>query len=257
MFCIWELTRPFLSCSVTQKRIVIVSLLGAVISAVCFLLPFMLWQRLLLGTFISASVSVILLTGRKHKMKLYIKCIVFAAQIGVLLGGSIAILQKFIVRKEFAIGQMVMVTVVLSFLLKSLLQRYFLTRKKLIYPVVLFCDGEEYHMQALLDTGNSLVEPISKKAVCLVGKDFFKRQWEKEGKPKGFQPQKFRVVPYHAVGTPNGILSGYEMDRLIIFTDERKVEIQKPVIGISEYSVGTPESYQMILQPKLLGEGVR
>jgi len=112
-------------------------------------------------------------------------------------------------------------------------------------------------MQALFDTGNNLIEPISKKAVCLVGKDYFERQLEKEGKRKEFQPQKFRAVPYHAVGTPNGILSGYEMDRLIIFTDERKVEILKPMIGISEHSVGTPDSYQMILQPKLLGEGVK
>ena len=112
-------------------------------------------------------------------------------------------------------------------------------------------------MNALLDTGNGLIEPISKKAVCLVGKEYFEQKWVKEGERNYFQPQKFRAIPYHAVGTPKGILSGYEMDRLIIYTDERKVEIQKPMIGISEHSVGTPGTYQMILQPKLLREGVK
>lgn len=107
-----------------------------------------------------------------------------------------------------------------------------------------------------MDTGNSLIEPFSKKPVCLVGKEFFERQWEKEGERKFFQPQKFRAIPYHAVGTPNGILSGYEMDRLIIYTDERKVEIQKPMIGISELAIGSQNTYQMILQPELLSEGV-
>ena len=110
-------------------------------------------------------------------------------------------------------------------------------------------------MKALVDTGNGLIEPISKKAVCLVGKDYFEHQCEKEGERKEFQPQRFRVIPYHAVGTPNGILHGYEMDRLIIFTDERKVEIREPMIGISEHAVGNKGTYQMILQPQLLSEG--
>ena len=46
------------------------------------------------------------------------------------------------------------------------------------------------------------------------------------------------------------------MDRLMIDTDERKVIIEKPVIGISEVPVGSLETYQMILQPELLREGV-
>jgi hypothetical protein len=58
------------------------------------------------------------------------------------------------------------------------------------------------------------------------------------------------------VGKGNGILSGYEMDRLIIDTDERKVIIEKPMIGISEVPVSGNGFYQMILQPELLGEGV-
>lgn len=257
MFCIWELASLFFLCSVTQKKIIFAAFLGAVINSVCFMLPFVLWQRLALGTVISGLLSIWILTPKASRKRIYIKYLIIAVETGVLLGGSIALLQKFITRKELAMGQMIVVTLAISFVLKILLQQYFLTRKKLIFPVILFCDEEEYHMQALFDTGNNLIEPISKKAVCLVGKDYFERQWEKEGKRKEFQPQKFRAVPYHAVGTPNGILSGYEMDRLIIFTDERKVEILKPMIGISEHSVGTPDSYQMILQPKLLGEGVK
>ena len=78
----------------------------------------------------------------------------------------------------------------------------------------------------------------------------------KEGGRIEFQPQKFRAIPYHSVGKQNGILKGYEMDRLMIDKDERKVIIEKPVIGISEVPVGSLETYQMILQPELLREGV-
>lgn len=173
----------------------------------------------------------------------------------VLLGGSVAILQKFIVRNNFSVVQMIMITGSMTFVLRFFLRCFFVTKQKLFYSIVLFCDGKEYPMQALVDTGNGLVEPISRKPVCLVGKDYFERQWEKEGERIEFQPQRFRAIPYHAVGTENGILRGYEMDRLIIFTDERKVEIRKPMIGISECAVGNKGTYQMILQPQLLREG--
>ena len=176
---------------------------------------------------------------------------------GVLLGGSIALLEKILVKRKFSVWEILFVTVILYAGLRYCLRKYFVRGHNLIYEVDLFCDGNEYHMKALLDTGNNLIEPISKKAVCLVGKEYFEKQWVKEGERKSFQPQKFRVIPFQAVGTPKGILNGYEMDRLIIYTDERKVEIEKPVIGISESNVGTTDTYQMILQPKLLREGVK
>jgi len=164
-------------------------------------------------------------------------------------------LQKFIFRTDFTVWQMSILSVSMTVVIKVLLRQFFLTRQKLYYPVILYYEGAEYPMKALIDTGNGLIEPISKKPVCLVGMDYFERQWEKEGKRKEFQPVRFRAIPYHAVGTPNGILRGYEMDRLIIFTDERKVEISKPMIGISEHAVGNRGTYQMILQPQLLSEG--
>ena len=255
LFCIWELTSTILACSVTQKRIVFVSLLGAIVNCICFLLPLRLWYRLLTGALFTGILGIKLIAPQIKECKAYIKYLVAALEMAVLLGGSIALLQKFILNREFSILQMAGVTIGLSLCIKILLRYYILPRKKLYYSVCLWCDGNEYSMKALLDTGNSLIEPISKKAVCLVGKDYFDRQWEKEGERKEFQPQRFRVIPYHAVGTENGILHGYEMDRLIIYTDERKVEILKPMIGISEVPIGSRDSYQMILQPELLSEG--
>lgn len=187
---------------------------------------------------------------------MYIKSLIVLAQTTVLLCGSIAILQKFIFKADFSVLRMSIISISMTVVIRFLLQLFFITRQKMYYSVILYCDGKEYPMKALMDTGNGLVEPISQKPVCLVGKDYFEHQWEKEGERKGFQPARFRVIPYHAVGTPNGILSGYEMDRLIIFTDERKVEILKPMIGISEQAVGNRGTYQMILQPQLLSEGV-
>lgn len=224
-------------------------------NCICLYLPFVMLFRLFLGAFFSTMVAGVLILPKKSTKNMYIKSMVLQMETTVLLGGSIALLQKFIYKTDFTVWQMCMISIVLTVFIRFLLQRFFVTRQKLCYPVILYCDGKEYPMKALVDTGNGLMEPISKKAVSLVGRDYFERQWEKEGKRKEFQPVRFRAIPYHAVGTQNGILHGYEMDRLIIFTDERKVEILKPMIGISEHAVGNRGTYQMILHPQLLSEG--
>ncbi len=255
MLCIWELTVVFLNCSVTQSRIFVSSFIGAIINCICLYIPVVLLYRILTGVVLTGIIGAVIILPAKSRGNAYIKCLVIGTETAVLLGGSIAILQKYIVRGSFTLWQMCILSVCITGLIRYLLRNYFITRQRSFYPVILYCDKEEYPMKALMDTGNGLIEPISKKPVCLVGKDYFERQWEKEGKRKEFQPVRFRAIPYHAVGTPNGILRGYEMDRLIIFTDERKVEISKPMIGISEHAVGNRGTYQMILQPQLLSEG--
>lgn len=174
----------------------------------------------------------------------------------VILGGSLSLLQKWNWIKDVSIIKIAALALLLSGVSRIVIKKAFLTRQQLIYPVTLIDADMEIHMLALLDTGNGLIEPISRKPVCLVGKNVFEENIAKEGGRKEFQPEKFRVIPYHSVGKANGILSGYEMDRLIIDTDERKVIIEKPMIGISQVPVSGKGFYQMILQPELLREGV-
>ena len=190
------------------------------------------------------------------KRKGYIKVLIVVGGASIILGGSLSLLQKWNWMRDASIIKITALTLILSGISRIVIKKAFITRQQLIYPVTLIDEDMEVHMFALLDTGNGLIEPISKKPVCLVGKNVFEENLAKEGGRKEFQPQKFRVIPYHSVGKENGILSGYEMDRLIIDTDERKVIIEKPMIGISQVPVSGSGFYQMILQPELLGEGV-
>lgn len=225
------------------------SFLGAFVSCLCLLLPVTLWQRLFLGSILAFLASFCILIRRTQRKQIFGRYLSITFLMAVLLGGSIGLLQKKMGEDSFSFLQMSVLPVLLSFGIKIILQKYLPKKAKVLYNVTLFCEGSEYKMRGLLDTGNSLVEPISKKAVCIVGREAL------EGMQKEFQPQKFRVIPYHSVGKENGILCGFEMDRLIIDTDERKVIIEKPMIGISEVPVGSLSTYQMILQPELLREG--
>ena len=190
------------------------------------------------------------------KRKGYIKVLIVVGGTSVILGGGLSLLQKWNCMRDASIIKISALTLILSGISRIVIKKAFIARQQFIYSVTLIDEEMEMHMLALLDTGNGLIEPISGKPVCLVGKNVFEENMAKEGGRKEFQPQKFRVIPYHSVGKGNGILSGYEMDRLIIDTDERKVIIEKPMIGISEVPVSGNGFYQMILQPELLGEGV-
>lgn len=253
LYSIWNITAAVLSCSVTQKRLLCVSLLGALIICLFLILQIPMWYRLVAGSIAALLLSIRLLFPKR---KGYGKIILIVCVTAVVLGGGIGLLQKWNWMREVSLIKMAALSLLFSIGSRMIIKRIFSSRQRLLYPVTLIDEEMEIHMLALLDTGNGLIEPISKKPVCLVGKNVFEENEAKEGGRKEFQPQKFRIIPYHSVGKEKGILCGYEMDRLIIDTDERKVIIEKPMIGISEVPVSSNGSYQMILQPELLREGV-
>ena len=249
LYSVWNVSLVLVSCTVTQKKLLLASISGALISCLCLLLPVTLWWRLFAGSILAFLVSFGILSRGTRRKQIFGRYLSITFLMAVLLGGSIGLLQKKMGEDSFSFLQMFMLSVLISFGIKIILRRYLSKKTKVLYNVTLFCEGSEYKMKGLLDTGNSLVEPISRKAVCIVGREAL------EGVQKELLPQNFRVIPYHSVGKENGILCGFEMDRLIIDTDERKVIIEKPMIGISEVPVGSPSTYQMILQPELLREG--
>lgn len=253
LYSIWNVTAAALFCSVTQKRLLLVSLAGAGLFSLFLFLPVILYWRLLCGAIAALLMGTrFLFPGRKS----YAKVILIECTTAVLLGGSIGLLQKWKWMEDAAFMKTTVLSLLVSYGSRRLIQKSFAARKKLIYPVSLMIDEMEISLLGLLDTGNGLIEPISKKPVCIVGKEIWEKMGEKGGKQKEFFLQRFRVIPYHCVGKEKGMLNGFEMDRLIIDTGERKIIIEKPMIGISEVPVSSSGSYQMILQPELLREGV-
>lgn len=72
-------------------------------------------------------------------------------------------------------------------------------------------DGKMYTLRAMVDSGNSLREPITGKPVILLD--------EKGSACVPFTatdyPERTTLIPYRAVGVENGLLEGVRLDRLI------------------------------------------
>lgn len=123
-------------------------------------------------------------------------------------------------------------------------------KKNMIWEVLL-CNGEEeIAVKALVDTGNSLKEPISGKPVSIIDRESLKLL-------QGVNvPERYRAIPYHSVGREHGIMEGYEIPEMIISEDGEKLRWQKIMVGISENAVSAEGKYQMILHPDLCSKPV-
>lgn len=118
---------------------------------------------------------------------------------------------------------------------------------------VLIRKGEKLAVRALVDSGNSLIEPVSGKSVSIVDKAVFDRLW-------GEDRSTFRAIPYHSIGKRRGILEGYLLPELLLETEGMKFRFTQVYIAVSSEKIsGTEdaegESVNMIINPGLFAEG--
>ncbi len=97
-------------------------------------------------------------------------------------------------------------------------------------------------VKALLDTGNSLREPISKRPVCLVEQDVLERLVPKDD-------VWIRAIPYRSVGCEQGILYGVEIPELHITYGTEYFVAKKVICAGVGHKLSTNGAYQMILHP--------
>lgn len=104
-------------------------------------------------------------------------------------------------------------------------------------------DGKTFSFEGLADSGNSLKDPITGRAVSLIGI---------RGADKleaNLSPERFTIIPYHAVGTETGLLRGFRSDK-IEFCGR---SYQGAIIAIYE---GDFDDYDVLLNREVLNEEI-
>ena len=113
-------------------------------------------------------------------------------------------------------------------------------QRNTIYGAKMINGEKSIHVAALLDSGNSLREPISGKPVCVISSEVFQKLWEGS-------ENLFRVIPYHSIGKKNGVLKGYLLPELVVEMDGERRTFQDVYMAVSEEC-----GLEMILNPCLL-----
>ena len=104
--------------------------------------------------------------------------------------------------------------------------------------------------RAIIDTGNSLIEPISGRPVCVLDGNCARQLWG-EG-------EAFRVVPWHGVGVEKGILKAYRLPQAYLSLGGPVKIMREAYVAVKEEGEeGDGEtSALLIIHPKALEENL-
>ena len=236
----------------TRRRLLLGAAAGGVLGIVPLLLP---GPVLIKGALTAATgtVGMIFLAFPVRGFKMFLKILEKLLLYSFCMGGAILFLIRCIPGlRDFLTGIFGILGMGgLTFLFLG----RFRERKEqtdCICGAELICGDEHLQVNALLDSGNSLVEPISGKPVCIVSEHIL------EGlRPK--LPPGLRAIPYHSIGKRKGILEGYLLPELILELDGIRKSFTQVYIaagpeGISGEEDAEAASIKMIINPALFEE---
>ncbi len=134
---------------------------------------------------------------------------------------------------------------------------------------VLFGDSR-VEVEALIDTGNQLQDPLSQIPVIVVEYNVLKDLFPAEVQTafeRGKDPDlmlildslaetqwstRFRVIPFTSLGRENGLLIGFRPDRVEILTGGNLVCTRNVIVGVYHRQLSPEGGYRALLHPDVL-----
>lgn len=145
-----------------------------------------------------------------------------------------------------------------------------IVKEKLLIPLMISFEKKTIYMAALVDTGNSLHDPLTNMPVVVVEFMAIKEILPVEIK-KIFEDSKeedlnwitkilydstwvsrFRLIPFTSLGKENGMLIGFKPDFIEVGENEEKRGVTSVIIGIYNNSLSKNEKYKALLGPELV-----
>lgn len=242
------LTNKIQGRTATRLRCIAGAAYGAGIYCAIFVIPvFSLSVRLAIG-FVISALGMVQVTFKCKNFRQIIKRIPSIA-VGMLFGGG----TFFLIKEKtdyFSRGMSSFISTLLLVMTAYALGGFAIKRlnkpSQTVCRVMLEGEKEKFKVNALIDTGNLLIEPISKKPVSVLDENSIKRLFG------GELPTYYRVVPYTSVGRKNGLLKCYEIPKISIELHEEEKNYEKVLIACSEELVSS-DGY-MILNPRLINK---
>jgi len=135
-----------------------------------------------------------------------------------------------------------------------------IVKKQICYSVTIYLENTGIGMNALLDTGNSLRDPLTNAPVIIAEysaiKDFLPENIDIGGSDVeadfGSISHRLRIIPYSSVGKQNGMLLGFKPDKVIIEDGSKTTILENVVIGVYNFKLSSDGAYQGLLNPEIL-----
>lgn len=133
-------------------------------------------------------------------------------------------------------------------------------------PITIEIKGISYSTTGYIDSGNQLVDPLTKKPVIICDEPYLKQwftdnEWEELKKAHNelnFEtiPDDWKkwihIIPYQGVEGNSNFLIAINPDKLIISYDNKTISTSKILVGIQFAELTKDRSYHCLLQPQII-----
>ncbi len=148
--------------------------------------------------------------------------------------------------------------------------KYKISNERSFRQITIEFDKKKKEINALIDTGNSLSDPISNFPVIIVeynaiedilpenikeifiNNNFSKLDIIMDTLRNSSWINRFRVIPYTSLGKTNGMLIGFKPDNVKLINEGDTIIINKIIIGISINELSQNGDYKALLNPDIL-----
>ena len=262
---------------VSKIRILISSIIGAIYSIIIFVPKIEKINNII--TKIIISLLMIRIIHKEKKIKEFIELVLMFYLISFTIGGltfAISFLKKGQIHSynnsliiEFPVISSIIGLFIGTFLIKNVFKnmKHLIKKDDIFYQLEIYIEKKKSSINAILDTGNMLKDPITKAPVIIVNKNSIKNILPQEllynietilgGDCLGTLnnekiAKRITIIPYKSLGNENGMILGVKPDKIII---EDKV-IKNVVIGVYDKELSKRKKYDALFGLDLLKGGV-
>lgn len=261
-------------------RVTVAALFGAMYVIVLFLPEFSVMYSVPMR--IAISIIMVTIAFMPYKVKEFLKLWILFFLTSFIVGGCIfAILfltQKDVVLISGAIvvpSKFIIIGIIIAILFVKAgfdyFEAYYLTEKNKI-EMEIYLSNKSCKLTALIDTGNSLRDPITNEPVIVVYmKPIFKilpdellteiiNEENNDVVMKKIMNSslktRIRLIPYKALGVENGLLTGIRVDKIVIRYNSHYTVLNGTLIALYTHPISREGNYQALAYPELIKGGV-
>lgn len=282
---ILEITRLMSGCNVKAWRILLASVVGSIYAIMTAILPEVTFFRTMFIK-IAASMLIAYIAFRTKNVVDYLKkwgmmlisTFILAgstyALAGVLGGSTLTYAGFMYISPQGALKAFILAAGLCILLVRpigNILSGRAL-REGSIVSVFINLGEKTTRINALVDTGNSLVDPLTGYPVMIVEAEALKGiipadiyNWAlnnkaspddllKNGLDQSWN-RRLHLIPFKSVGRENGILTGFRPDVIKVLMGNDLKEIKDVIVGICGIKLSNNSRYAALLGPALLARG--
>lgn len=277
-FIILYLLRVLTKSKAKLVRLIIAAFIGSIYTLVVFFPTLKIFATFAMK--ICVSILMVIIAFNPYKLLAFIKLwALFYIVTFAFAGAALALFyltedNVYIGNGIFYIKNTLIIilplAILLSWIMFKIVWSYVTKRKKREYIALsVFLNGMSKDVVALLDTGNSLKDPLTNTPVVVVEfkaiKELLPREiqeiFDRYSNTNSFEllsgimekysnEVKFRLIPFKSIGRENGLLIGFKPDTLVIHSDD---DIDKEaIIGIYNSVLSNDDEYCALLHPEVL-----